>query len=52
MPIVTFGIDLAKNVFAVRGIDAEGRAILVRPAVARGKRPELRGTVPDVQQGR
>jgi transposase len=37
MTIVTVGIDLAKNVFAVHGVDASGRAALVRPAVTRGK---------------
>jgi len=37
MTIVTLGIDLAKNVFAVHGVDAAGRAALVRPSVARGK---------------
>jgi len=37
MTIVFVGIDLAKNVFAVHGVDASGRAALVRPAVARDK---------------
>ena len=32
MAIVTLGIDLAKNVFAMYGVDAKGRAVLVRPA--------------------
>jgi transposase len=41
MAIVTVGIDLAKNVFAVHGVDATGRATLVRPAVTRGKLAEL-----------
>jgi len=40
MAIVTFGIDLAKNVFAVHGVDASGKPVLVRPAVARGKLAE------------
>jgi transposase len=35
MAIVAIGIDLAKNVFAVRGVDATGKAVLVRPAVRR-----------------
>ena len=30
MGIVTIGIDLAKNVFAVHGVDATGKAVLVR----------------------
>lgn len=29
MGIVTIGIDLAKNVFAVHGVDATGKAVLV-----------------------
>jgi transposase len=41
MVIVTLGIDLAKNVFAVHGVDATGRACLVRPRIARGKLLEL-----------
>jgi transposase len=39
--IVTVGIDLAKNVFAVHGVDASGKAVLIRPSVARGKLLEL-----------
>jgi transposase len=46
MPIVTLGIDLAKNVFAVHGVDAAGRAVLVRPSVARGKLLELIASLP------
>jgi hypothetical protein len=41
MVIVTLGIDLAKNVFALHGVDATGRAVLVRPSVARAKLLEL-----------
>lgn len=37
MSIVTVGIDLAKNVFAVHGVDAAGKAVLVKPKVARDK---------------
>ena len=40
MTIVTVGIDLAKNVFAVHGVDATGKPALVRPSVARDKRLE------------
>jgi transposase len=29
MPIVTIGIDLAKNVFAVHGVDETGKAMLI-----------------------
>jgi transposase len=35
--IVTIGIDLAKNVFAVHGVNATGQPVLVRPNVARAK---------------
>ena len=35
MAIVTVGIDLAKNVFAVHGIDESGKAVLIRPSVKR-----------------
>jgi transposase len=46
MAIVTVGIDLAKNVFAVHAVDAAGKAVLVRPAVARGKLLELIAGLP------
>ena len=35
MTIAFLGIDLAKNVFALHGVDATGRACLVRPSVRR-----------------
>ena len=35
MNIITVGIDLAKNVFAVHGIDDSGKPALVKPKVAR-----------------
>ena len=35
MNIITVGIDLAKNVFAVHGVDDKGRAALVKPKVSR-----------------
>jgi transposase len=41
MAIVTVGIDLAKNVFAVHGVDETGKPVLVRPEVARAKLMEL-----------
>ena len=41
MTIVTVGIDLAKNVFAVHGVDATAKAVRVRPSVRRGRLPEL-----------
>lgn len=46
MAIVTLGIDLAKNVFAVHGVDATGRAALVRPSIARAKLLELVASLP------
>jgi hypothetical protein len=39
--IVTVGIDLAKNVFSVHGVDEAGKATLVRPDVSRSKLLEL-----------
>ena len=39
--IVTVGIDLAKNVFAVHGVDESGKPVLVRPKAARAKPLEL-----------
>ena len=35
MSIVSVGIDLAKNVFAVHGVDDNGKSALVKPKVAR-----------------
>ncbi len=35
MNIATVGIDLAKNIFALHGVDQMGRAVLVKPRVAR-----------------
>jgi len=46
MAIVTLGIDLAKNVFALHGVDAAGKAALVRPSVARSKLLELVASLP------
>ena len=46
MTIVTVGIDLAKNVFAVHGIDATGKPVLVRPSVPRGKLLEMIAALP------
>lgn len=46
MAIVTLGIDLAKNVFALHGVDATGKAALVRPSVARAKLLELVASLP------
>jgi transposase len=46
MAIVTLGIDLAKNVFAVHGVDDTGRAVLVRPSVHRSKLLEVVAALP------
>jgi transposase len=46
MAIVTLGIDLAKNVFALHGVDATGKAALVRPSVVRGKLLEQVAALP------
>lgn len=46
MSILTVGIDLAKSVFAVHGVDEAGRAELVRPAAPREKLHELIATLP------
>jgi transposase len=35
MPVGTVGIDLAKSVFAVHGVDEAGKAVLIKPRVSR-----------------
>lgn len=46
MAIVSVGIDLAKNVFAVHGVDESGKPALVRPSVPRAKLLELIASLP------
>ena len=46
MAIVYVGIDLAKNVFAVHGVDEAGKPALMRPAVQRAKLHELIAALP------
>ena len=46
MAILYVGIDLAKNVFAVHGVDSAGKPELVRPKVARAKLHELIASLP------
>ena len=51
--MATVGIALAKNVFAVHGVDATGKPVLARPVVGRAK---LRGltshnTLPTINLG-
>jgi transposase len=46
MPIVTIGIDLAKNVFAVHGVDESGKATLIKPRVPRDQLATLIAQLP------
>ena len=46
MNIITVGIDLAKNVFAVHGVDENGRAVLVKPKVRRDELLPLIANLP------
>jgi transposase len=46
MAILNVGIDLAKNVFAVHGVDDKGTAILRQPKVARAKLNALVAALP------
>jgi len=46
MAIVFVGVDIAKNVFAVHGIDEHGKPVLVRPSVARAKLHALIASLP------
>ena len=46
LAIVTVGIDLAKSVFAVHGVDESGKPQLVRPEVPRAKLLELIANLP------
>ena len=46
MAIVTVGIDLAKNVFALHGVDEAGAPRLKQPKVARGKLSALVAAMP------
>ena len=44
--IVSRGIDLAKNVSALHGVDEAGKPMLVRPNVARSALVELVAKLP------
>ncbi|HZW25802.1 MAG TPA: IS110 family transposase [Gallionella sp.] len=46
MSIITIGIDLAKNVFAVHGVNENGRAELVKPRVPRDQLLSLIANLP------
>lgn len=45
MEIITIGLDIAKNVFQVHGVDREGRAVLRRKV----KRDQLLGLLGDLE---
>lgn len=46
MIIVTVGIDLVKNVFAVHGADATGKPVLLKPSVPRANLAALIASLP------
>ena len=46
MSIVTVGVDLAKNVFAVDSVDDNGKAALVKPKISREYLPALIAQLP------
>ncbi len=51
MTILTVGIDLAKNVFAVHGVNAAGKLQLRQPKVARAKLHALVAALPPCMIG-
>ena len=51
MTIVYVGIDLAKNILAVHGVDEHGKPALVRPSVARAKLHESIASLPPTTIG-
>lgn len=51
MSIVTLGIDLAKNVFALHGVNATGQIELQRPAVRRDKLEAIVAGLPPCRIG-
>lgn len=46
MSIITVGIDLAKNIFAVHGVNKSGQAELVKPKVQRDQLLPLIANLP------
>lgn len=44
--MVTIGIDLAKNVFPIDGVDDTGKAMLAKPRVPRGQLATLTAQLP------
>ena len=51
MPIITIGIDLAKNIFAVHGVNENGRAELLKPKVSRDQLLPLIANLPPWRLG-
>ena len=51
MSIMTVGIDLAKNVFAVHGVDENGKAVLIKPKVSREQLLPLIAQLPPCRIG-
>src|SRR5207344_2962569 len=51
MAILFVGIDLAKNVFALHGVDEHGKAVLVRPSVPRARLHQLVAALPSCTIG-
>ena len=50
MSIITIGIDLAKNIFAVHGVNENGHAELVKPKAARDQLLPLVATAASKQR--
>ena len=46
MAILYVGNDLAKNVFAIHGVDEHGKATLLRPSVPRARLHQLAAALP------
>lgn len=46
MPIITIGIDLAKNIFVVHGVNENGRTELVKPKISRDQLLPLIANLP------
>lgn len=44
--VTTIGIDLAKQVFALHGVDATGKAVLIKPKVMRDQLAEMIAQLP------
>lgn len=51
MKATTVGIDLAKNVFSVHGVDAHGKVVL-KKTVSRGRLLEFFANLPRAAQSR